>query len=146
MIESVDENNLEDLLPLIRAYQEFYKIDAINDDCNRKFFSQFGKDSELGCQFLYRDDSGTAVGFATIYFSFVSSIPAKVGIMNDLYTIPKCRSKGIGRSLINHCLQYAVSRGSRRIQWITATDNVQAQRLYDSVCSEKSSRVSYSLK
>lgn len=105
MIESVDKNNLEELLPLIPAYQEFYKIDAINDDTNRKFFSEFNKDSDLGCQFLYRDDSGRVLGFATIYFSFVSSIPAKVGIMNDLYTIPKCPGKGIGRSLINHCLQ-----------------------------------------
>ena len=139
MIETVSENNLEDVLPLIRLYQQFYKITDIDDERNRKFFSQFHENDDKGCLFLYRNNQGEAVAFATVYFSYVSSIPAKVGIMNDLYTIQSHRGKGIGRELINHCLQFAINQGAARLQWITAEDNTQAQKLYDSLDTKKSS-------
>ncbi|MES9936088.1 MAG: GNAT family N-acetyltransferase [Sedimenticola sp.] len=139
MIEPVSENNLEEVLPLIRLYQEFYKIDDIDDERNRSFFSRFNERGDEGCLFLYRNREGEAVAFATVYFTYVSSIPAKVGVMNDLYTVPGHRGKGIGRKLINHCLQFAVSKGAARLQWLTAEDNEQAQKLYDSLDTKKSS-------
>lgn len=139
MIEPVSETNLEDVLPLIRLYQDFYRIAEIDDERNRKFFSQFKENGNEGCLFLYRNNEGVAVAFATVYFTYVSSIPAKVGIMNDLYTIQSHRGKGIGRKLINHCLQFAISKGAARLQWLTAEDNQQAQKLYDSLDTKKSS-------
>jgi GNAT superfamily N-acetyltransferase len=78
------------------------------------------------------------VAFATVYFTYVSSIPAKVGVMNDLYTIQSHRGKGIGRQLINHCHQFAISKGAVRLLWLTAEDNEQAQKLYDSLDTKKS--------
>lgn len=138
MIEAVSDKNLEEVLPLVRQYQEFYKISDITDDRNRAFFSQFSESGNHGCLFLYRNNAGTAVAFATVYFSFVSSIPARVGIMNDLYTVPGHRGKGIGKRLINHCLKFALSKGAARLQWLTGEDNEQAQRLYDSLDTKKS--------
>ena len=58
--------------------------------------------------------------------------------MNDLYTIQSNRGKGIGRKLINHCLQFAISKGAARLQWLTAEGNIQAQKLYDSLDTKKS--------
>ena len=138
VIEAVSNKNVEEVLPLIRKYQEFYQIQNIDDEVNRAFFSQFSKDSNEGCLFLYRDTNGKAVAFATVYFSFVSSIPAKVGVMNDLYTMPEQRGKGIGKQLINHCLQFALKKGAARLQWLTAEDNHTAQKLYDSLNAKKS--------
>ena len=138
MIEAGSERNIEDALPLNRLYQEFYKVTDINDEKNRIFFSQFNENGDKGCLFLYRNDAGEAVAFATVYFTYVSSIPAKVGVMNDLYTIQSHRGKGIGRKLINHCLQFAIRKGAVRLQWLTAEDNKQAQRLYDSLETKKS--------
>lgn len=138
MIEAVSEKNLEEVLPLMRQYQEFYEISDINDDRNREFFSQFNENGNDGCLFLYRNNDGKAVAFATVYFTFVSSIPAKVGVMNDLYTDPDHRGKGIGKRLINHCLKVALNKGAVRLQWLTAQDNKQAQKLYDSLNTKKS--------
>ena len=138
LIEAVSDKNLEEVLPLMRQYQEFYNISNISDDRNREFFSQFDENGSAGCLFIFRNDDGTAVAFATVYFTFVSSIPAKVGVMNDLYTIPDYRGKGIGNLLINHCLQFALSKGAARLQWLTAEDNEQAQMLYDSMNAKKS--------
>lgn len=132
-IESVSNGNLDEALPLIRAYQEFYEVTDIDDSRNSQFFGQFGEKSPLGCQFICRDKAGRAVGFATVYFSFVSSVPMKVGIMNDLYTLTSYIGKGVGKALINHCRDYAISQGAKRLQWITAPDNEIAQRLYASL-------------
>jgi len=139
VIEPVSENNLEDVLPLIRLYQEFYKIADIDDEKNRRFFSQFNENGNEGRLFLYRNNEGEAIAFATVYFTYVSSIPAKVGVMNDLYTIQGYRGKGIGRKLINHCLQFAKSKGAARLQWLTAEDNELAQKLYNSLDTKESS-------
>jgi len=138
VIEAVSDKNLEEVIPLVRQYQEFYKISDISDDRNRVFFSQFSESGNDGCLFLYRNSEGIAVAFATVYFSFVSSIPARAGVMNDLYTVPGHRGKGIGKRLINHCLQFALRKGAARLQWLTAEDNEQAQRLYDSLDTKKS--------
>ena len=137
MIEVVTENNIDEVLPLIRAYQEFYCVAEISDSKNREFFSQFGEENPMGCQFIYRDN-GAVVGFATVYFTYTSTIAAKVAVLNDLYTVSTSRGTGIGRKLVEHCHKYAASNGAARLQWVTALDNHQAQKLYDSMNTNKS--------
>ena len=145
MIEFVHEGNLKEVLPLIRAYQEFYEVSDIDDGRNEGFFSQFGEQNPFGCQFLYRAD-GRVVAFATVYFTFTSTIAQKVGVMNDLYVDQDFRAKGIGKALINYCLDYVLSKGAYRLQWVTATDNHVAQRLYDSLNTNKKPWLFYTYK
>jgi GNAT superfamily N-acetyltransferase len=133
MIEAVGPHNLPEVLPLIRQYQAFYQVANISDEHNRTFFSRFGLDDPFGCLFLYRAESGDAVAFATVYFSFSSTSAAKVGIMNDLFTLPDHRGRGIGKALIIHCHDYVRRHGAIRLQWTTATDNHTAQRLYNAL-------------
>jgi GNAT superfamily N-acetyltransferase len=132
MIEPVSKDNIEQVLPLIRGYQAFYHAAEINDDKNRRFFCQFGLANPSGCQFLFRDGD-KVVGFATVFFSYTSVIAEKVAIMNDLFTVPECRGRGVGRQLIEHCRQFAADNNAVRLQWVTATDNTTAQKLYDSL-------------
>ena len=137
MIEIVSKDNIDEVLPLIRAYQEFYSVAEISDSKNKEFFSQFGGSNPAGCQFVYRDN-GAVVAFATVYFTYTSTISAKVAVLNDLYTLSNFRGKGIGRELVEYCHKYASSNGAARLQWVTAPDNEQAQRLYDSMSTSKS--------
>jgi ribosomal protein S18 acetylase RimI-like enzyme len=137
VIEPVSTSNLPEVLPLIRAYQEFYKVAEISDAKNALFFSQFGESSNFGCQFSFRK-SGEIVGFATVYFTFTSTIVSKVAVLSDLYTSPEHRGEGIGKQLIEYCHDYATRNGAFRLQWVTATNNEQAQRLYDSMNTGKS--------
>lgn len=137
VIEKVNQDTIDLVLPLIRAYQSFYQCSSIDDEANRAHFSQFGPASDKGCLFVYLDN-GCPVGFATVYFTYSSTLPGKVGVMNDLYTVEDCRGRGIGRRLTDHCLHYAKSMGALRLQWLTARGNETAQRLYDSLTSRKS--------
>ncbi len=137
MIEVVSEKNLDEVLPLVRAYMEFYHVADIDDARNKTFFSQFGESSDKGCLFLYRKE-GKAVAFATVYFSYTTSITAKVAVLNDLYTLPDYRGQGIAKSLIKYCADYTKAQGATRLQWVTAPDNKQAQTVYDALGAAKS--------
>jgi ribosomal protein S18 acetylase RimI-like enzyme len=78
-----------------------------------------------------------------VYFTFSSTITAKVGVLNDLYTIPEMRGKGVGNKLIEHSHEYAKKNDAVRLQGLTASDNEQAQLLYDSMKINKSSWLLY---
>ncbi|MCP5163273.1 MAG: GNAT family N-acetyltransferase [Hahellaceae bacterium] len=132
MIETVGPHNLQLILPLIRQYQQFYQVAVIDDAKNQTFFSQFGPDQPQGCQFVYMNE-GVPTGFATLYFSFSSTLAEKVGVMNDLYVLPECRGGGMGKALIQHCLDYALKQGAYRLQWTTAMDNLVAQSTYNAL-------------
>ena len=137
MIEDVSNSNIDEVLPLIKAYQAFYRVAEISEIRNRDFFSQFGVTNPEGCQFLFRQE-GVAVAFATLYFTYTSTIAAKVAVLADLYTLPEYRGRGIARQLIEHCREFAATRGAVRLQWVTAPDNERAQGLYDSLGTGKS--------
>jgi len=137
MIEPINTNNLNEVLPLIRKYQEFYQVEIIDDDKNQDFFAQFGESSSKGCLFGYRLN-GKLVAFATVYFSYASSITSKVAVMNDLFTSEEFRHQGIGKKLIVHCEQYAKENGAARLQWVTTASNEAAQSVYKSLGAKQS--------
>ena len=138
MIEAVSECNLTEVLPLIRRYQDFYQVPRMAEEKNIQFFSQFGEGSPFGCQFIYRQQ-GSAVAFATVYFSFSSTIAEKVAVLNDVFVEPNHRGEGIAKLLIDHCRDYAALLGAVRLQWVTALDNQSAQSAYDKMDTKKSS-------
>jgi len=143
-IETVTNETFELVLPLIADYQRFYE--ATPDDArNRAHFSRLLEDHADGIQFVALDESGSALGFATLYFP-LGSVSARVNcLMNDLYSIPAARGKGVGRALIVHCLAYAKQQGFDSIYWQTAQSNERAQRLYDSLPTTRRAWYTYTL-
>ena len=137
---------LEKILPLIAQYQEFYQQKP-NTDVNRKFFSQFTaeKSSKLGIQFAALDDSGRALGFATLYFLPSSLTGGQYCGMNDLLVDPEARGLGIGRKLIEHCRSYARNSSYGAIYWMTQNQNKTAQTLYDKLTGDRSEWFYYAL-
>jgi GNAT superfamily N-acetyltransferase len=143
-IEPVTGQQLELLLPLIAAYQRFYEVEQIDDERNRAFFSRFLAPSEDGMLIgAWRDEE--LVGYACLYWTFTSLAPAEIVLMNDLYVEPQARGEGVGRALIEASAAIARERGAQRLQWITATDNETAQRLYDSTGAERWGAIEYEL-
>ncbi len=137
MIETVTPSNFEDVLPLIKEYQQFYRVHYIDENKNRDFFYQFAIDNSKGILHLLRVE-GEAAGFSTIYKGFSSSRAEEVAILNDLFVRPQFRGKGYGKKLIEHAFQVAESLGYQRLQWLTAHDNLLAQQLYDKLDANKS--------
>jgi GNAT superfamily N-acetyltransferase len=143
-IEPVSQGQLETLLPLIAAYQRFYEVAEIDEERNRTFFSRFLSPGEGG-MLLGAWCGGELVGYACLYWSFTSLVPAETVLMNDLYVDPAVRSQGIGRALIEAGAAVARERGAARLTWMTAQDNKAAQRLYDTTGAEPSPSIEYEL-
>jgi GNAT superfamily N-acetyltransferase len=142
VIEEVTVNNLDEVLPLIKEYQAFYGVEDIDEEQTRLFFSQFAKRSDNGILHLYRF-KGKAIGFSTIYKGFSSTRVEAVAVLNDLYIQPFYRGNGFAKELIKHALEMAKSLGYSRIQWMTAEDNITAQRFYNSFAANRSSWLFY---
>jgi GNAT superfamily N-acetyltransferase len=144
-IAPIATEEFEELLPLIAAYQRFYKVEEIDDGRNRDFFPRFLAPSEDGLLLGARSE-GRLVGYACLYWHFSSLEATESVLMNDLYVDESARGQGVGRALIEAAAEVARERGVPLVEWSTAPDNETAQRLYDSTGAERSEWFSYELR
>jgi GNAT superfamily N-acetyltransferase len=144
LLSVVGTADLDDLLPMMRAYCDFYRV-APSDERLRILATALIANPAEGLQLIARDDDGTPVGFATIYWTWQTLDAARVGVLNDLYVVAASRGSGTGRSLIERALQACRERGAEKLVWETAPDNATAQRLYDGIGAAKSAWLSYEL-
>lgn len=127
-IAPIADDEFEQLLPLIAAYQRFYEVEEIDEERNRSFFRRFLAPSDDGLLLGARRD-GRLVGYACLYWHFSSLDAVESVLMNDLYVIEDARGGGVGRALIEATAGVARERGVPHVEWSTAPDNHTAQRL-----------------
>jgi GNAT superfamily N-acetyltransferase len=133
-IDRAGEDDLADLLPLMRGYCDFYEVDPSDDALLELSRALIADPEREGLQLIARDsDSGEPLGFATIYWSWSTSRAARIGVMNDLFTAAAARRRGVGEALIAACLDEVRRRGAALLGWQTAPDNEKAQALYERV-------------
>jgi GNAT superfamily N-acetyltransferase len=143
-VRPIAEPDLEALLPMIAAYQRFYEVEDIDTERNRSFFRRFVVPGDDGIM-LGAWRSGELLGYACLYWTFTSLIPAKTVLMNDLYVAETARGQGIGRALIEASAEIARERGAAQLAWVTAPNNATAQRLYDSTGASRQDTIEYIL-
>jgi len=145
-ISTVTEADLGELLPLMRAYCDFYEVEP-SDDALLALSRALISDSDChGFQLLARGDAADAVGFATVFWSWTTLSAAPIAVMNDLFVRPEARGGGFAEALIAECLRRARERGCTHLEWATAEDNLRAQALYDRVGGRREDHwVTYSL-
>ena len=144
-ISLVAREELDELLPLLRAYLDFYEVDPPDEAIRALCEALIADPEHEGVQLIARDDAGTAVGFATIFWSWSTTRAIRIGIMNDLFVAPEARGTGLADRLIAACADECRARGARSLEWETAKDNHRAQAVYDRVGGERSEWVSYAL-
>ena len=142
-IARVHEDDLAELLPLVRGYCEFYEVSPSDDELLALSRALIADPDRDGVQLLARN-GGEAVGFATIYWSWATTIASRIGVMNDLFVAPAARGTGAAEQLILACVEECRQHGAAELTWQTAPDNERAQRVYDRVGATRSQWVDYS--
>lgn len=135
--------DLPDLLPLVRAYCDFYDVSPPDEallEVSRALIADPERD---GVQLIARSDGEEVVGFATVYWSWDTLIAARVGIMHDLFVIPPARGTGIADLLIEACVEECRRHSAAKLGWQTAPDNARARRVYERVGATKDEWVDY---
>ena len=145
-IRPVAEEDLPDLLPLLRAYCEFYEVAPSDADLLAMARMLIADPEREGLQLLARDGGGQAVGFATVFWTWTTLSAARLGVMNDLFVVPEARGSGVADDLIEACAERCRERGVSSLEWQTAYDNHRAQAVYARVGGERDERwLDYSL-
>jgi GNAT superfamily N-acetyltransferase len=139
-ITLVGATDLPELLPLIRAYCDFYQVAPSDRELLELSRALLADPQREGLQLLARDDVGRAVGFATLYWTWQTLAAARIGVMNDLFVAPQARGSGVAEGLIAACVERCREHGATRLVWQTASDNHRAQALYARVGATRDER------
>ena len=144
-IEVVTEDDLTDLLPLMRGYCDFYKVTPTDDQLMALARALIAEPDHDGIQLVARDDDGRALGFATLYWTWQTLSASRTAIMNDLFVHPDARGTGLADALIEESRRRSGHHGATSMGWETAKDNFRAQKVYERVGGKREEWISYSL-
>ena len=118
---------------LFRGYRDFYRLAPDEAVVERVWaWTQDPEHETSGLVALHGD---RIVGLAH-WRPFARPSTGTVGLwLDDLFTDPDVRGRGVGRALVAHLRDLAAQRGCSVVRWITADDNATAMRLYDDVAT-----------
>jgi ribosomal protein S18 acetylase RimI-like enzyme len=126
-----DTAQLDAVAQLFDAYRGFYEQPS-NLAQSRAFIAERMAAGESAI-FLAQDEYGEALGFVQLYPTFSSIDAHRTWLLSDLFTTPAARDRGVGRLLMNTARAFALETGAKGLVLETATDNVTAQGLYESL-------------
>jgi GNAT superfamily N-acetyltransferase len=137
------EADLPELLPLVRAYCDFYEVAPTDNALLALSRALLADPDREGVQLVARNDRTEPVGFATVYWSWDTLLATRTGIMHDLFVLPTARGTGVADLLIEACIDECRRHGAAKLGWQTARDNTRAQAVYERVGATRDEWVDY---
>lgn len=144
IIRPVVPNDLAQWRPLWDGYNLFYRRSgplALAEDITSTTWARF-LDNDEPVHALVAEQQGRLVGLAHYLFHRSTTLIGPTCYLQDLFTVPEARGRGVGRALIEAVAERAQAAGASRLYWQTHETNATAMKLYDRV-AEKTGFVIY---
>ena len=147
MIRPAHEGDVAALVPLMRAYSEFYEASPADEGLERMARALIGGSDSDGILLCACDGEADdeVVGFAACGWKWSSLRGARIVVLEDLFVAPEARGRGHADALIDGCAERARALGAPVLTWLTAPDNTRAQAVYDRVGGRAEAMVEYEL-
>jgi ribosomal protein S18 acetylase RimI-like enzyme len=119
--------------PLFDAYRVFYEQPSDVAMASAFIGERIARDESV--VYLAEAGDGTVLGFVQLYpiWSSTRTPPGRFWLLNDLFVVESARRGGVARELMLRAEQLARETGAVGLMLSTATDNVRAQPLYESL-------------
>lgn len=127
-MKTVTLATVKEVVPLFNAYREFYKQPSDLEQAEQFLKERLQKEESI--IFLAYLDA-QPVGFVQLFPIFSSVAMKKAFLLNDLFVAEHARKQGVAMRLIEECYAYCKNEDARYLTLETATDNKQAQKLYE---------------
>lgn len=127
-MKTVTLATVKEVVPLFNAYREFYNQPSDLEQAEQFLKERLQKEESI--IFLAYLDA-QPVGFVQLFPIFISCDEKKAFLLNDLFVAEHARKQGVAMRLIEECYAYCKNEDARYITLETATDNKQAQKLYE---------------
>ena len=119
---------------LFAGYHAFYGRPHWPQENYDDAWRRFERDDEIHARGASID--GRLVGIVH-FLVHASTTSADVCYLQDLFTAPEARGKGVARALIAEVVRWAREQGCARVYWLTQSSNETARRLYDQVADNR---------
>jgi GNAT superfamily N-acetyltransferase len=134
-IRPIRPTDLAGWRPLWDGYNAFYGREAatalpqaITDATWRRFF-----DAAEPVHAFVAEEQGRIVGLVHYLFHRSTTRLNDIAYLQDLFTVPEMRGRGVGRRLIQAVYDAARAQGASRVYWQTQVTNEAGRKLYDKV-------------
>ncbi|HWA01809.1 MAG TPA: GNAT family N-acetyltransferase [Caulobacterales bacterium] len=119
--------------PLWDGYNAFYGREgptALAEEVTEATWARFFEEEEP-VHALVAEEGGKLIGLAHFIFHRSTNTIEPICYLQDLFTAPEARGKGVGRALMEGVYERAKAHGAPRVYWHTHETNATATRLYD---------------
>ncbi len=123
--------------PLWDGYNAFYGREgptALADEITQATWQRFF-DAYEPVHALVAERDGQLVGLTHYLFHRSTTRLEPTCYLQDLFTLPSERGKGVGRQLIEGVYERAKLAGVHRVYWQTQVTNTASRKLYDKVAT-----------
>ena len=138
-IRPIRRADYEEWRPLWDGYNAFYGrsgATSLPEEITQRTWERFF-DAAEPVHALIAEEAGRVVGLVHYLYHRSTTRLHDVCYLQDLFTVPQLRGRGVGRSLISAVYDAARAAGCSRVYWQTQATNQPGRALYDKVAEHR---------
>jgi len=124
------------------GYCAFYEV-SLPEETVAEVWRRIVTPGEATSGLIARGADGRALGLCNYILHPNTWGTAPICYLEDLFTAPDARGRGVGRALIGRLVDLAREQGWSRVYWHTHEGNATARALYDKVAGGSDGFVRY---